>query len=172
MPIIIWGFYILQYNLIANQSLGFLVDNGATLNVFLMFIIGKIGLKKSYMMPIDLIMINFCGTIAQPLGVLLIELTTGCKSVETAFFVINVVIRYNMLLGWDWIHASRCIPSSLHQYLITWHGDGSVEVAKTDAKPFVITSKIANVLLYIGDMGTTTFFDCDNEGCRTNYTIT
>ena len=43
--------------------------------------------------------------------------------------------------GRDLIHANRCVPSSLHQFLIQWvgdaievvHSDSSADVATTDA---------------------------------------
>ena len=46
-----------------------------------------------------------------------------------------------MILGQDWIHASLCIPSTLHQFLIQWvrdeveiiHADASACVAMADA---------------------------------------
>jgi hypothetical protein len=73
-------------------------------------------------------------------GVALMELTIGSKTLATAFFVAEVQGSYNLILGQDWIHANRCVPSSLHQLLIQWvddkmeviHVDSSVEVTMTD----------------------------------------
>ena len=39
------------------------------------------------------------------------------------FFVIDIKGSYNLLLGHDWIHANCCVPSTMHQCLILWHGD-------------------------------------------------
>jgi hypothetical protein len=44
-------------------------------------------------------------------------------------------------LGHDWIHANRCVPSTLHQFLIQWiddenevvHANASTYIALTDA---------------------------------------
>lgn len=91
-----------------------LVDNIAILKVFLVFILRKMSKKKSDILPTDLIMANFYGTTTQPLGILSIGLTVRYKMTETILFVIDVVTTYNALLGQEWIHASRCIPSSLH----------------------------------------------------------
>ena len=58
-----------------------------------------------------------------------------------AFFVVDVQGSYNLILGRDWIRANRCVPSSLHQFLIQWvgdaieavHSDSSTDVAAVDA---------------------------------------
>lgn len=95
-----------------------LVNNGATLNVLPLSMFRKVGNKKSDMLSTGLILTKFYGTIAQPLRVLSIELTVKRRTAETTFFVIDAAITYKVSLGRDWIHASRCIASSLHQYLI------------------------------------------------------
>jgi hypothetical protein len=51
-------------------------------------------------------------------GVVSMELTVGGKSLPIAFFVIKVQDNYSVILGRDWIHVNRCIPSTLHQFLI------------------------------------------------------
>jgi hypothetical protein len=51
-------------------------------------------------------------------GVISMELTVGRKSLATVFFVIEVQGNYSVILGYDWIHANRCVPSTLYQFLI------------------------------------------------------
>jgi hypothetical protein len=53
------------------------------------------------------------------------------KTVRTSFFIINSKSTYTVLLGRDWIHASCCIPSTMHQCLIQWDGD-EVELVHAD----------------------------------------
>ena len=65
-------------------------------------------------------------------GVANMELTIGSKTLAIAFFVADVQGSYNLILGHDWIHANRCVPSSLHQFLIQWVGD-AVEVVHSDS---------------------------------------
>jgi hypothetical protein len=74
---------------------------------------------------------GFSGEPSQAKGIVSVELTVGSKTVPTAFFVVDVEGRYNVLLGRDWIHANCCIPSILHQCLIQWIGD-EVEVIEAD----------------------------------------
>jgi hypothetical protein len=56
------------------------------------------------------------------------------------FFVVDVKGCYNMLLGWDWIHANECVPSTLHQCVIQWISD-EVEVVQADEKVCVAMAK-------------------------------
>ena len=67
------------------------------------------------------------------------EVTIGSKTLAIAFFVAKVQGSYNLFLGCDWIHANRCVPSSLHQFLIQWVGD-NVEVVHADSSAYVATA--------------------------------
>ncbi len=77
-------------------------------------------------------------------GVISLELTVGSKSLTTVFFIIEVQGNYSVILGHDWIHANRCIPSTLHQFLIQWI-DEEVEVMHADASSYIaLTDATAN----------------------------
>jgi hypothetical protein len=69
-------------------------------------------------------------------GVVSMELTIGSKSLTTVFFVIEVQGNYSVILGRDWIHASRCIPSTMHQFLIQWIDD-EIEVVHADMSTYI-----------------------------------
>jgi hypothetical protein len=47
-------------------------------------------------------------------GVISMKLTVGNKSLIIAFFVIEVQGNYIIILGHNWIHINRCVPSTLH----------------------------------------------------------
>jgi hypothetical protein len=51
-------------------------------------------------------------------GVISMDLTVGSKSLATAFFIVEVQGNYSFILGRDWIHANRHIPSTFDQFLI------------------------------------------------------
>jgi hypothetical protein len=55
----------------------------------------------------------------------------GSKTLLTTFFVIEGKGAYSLLLGWNWIHANCCIPSTMHQQLIQWVDD-DIEVVQAD----------------------------------------
>jgi hypothetical protein len=65
-------------------------------------------------------------------GVTSVELTIGTKTLDAAFFVIDVEGNYSLILGRDWIHANQCVPSTLHKMLLQWVGD-DIEQVHVDA---------------------------------------
>jgi hypothetical protein len=69
-------------------------------------------------------------------GVVSMELTVESKSLASAFFIIEVHGNYSVILGRDWIHVYRCIPSTLHQFLIQWIDD-EIEVVHVDASAYI-----------------------------------
>jgi hypothetical protein len=69
-----------------------------------------------------------------------VELTIGSKTLPTTFFVIKGRGSYNLLLGWDWIHANCCIPSTMHQCIIQWITD-SVEMVKGETSLIVAATE-------------------------------
>ena len=68
-----------------------------------------------------------------------VELTIGSKTLLTTFFVINGKGSYSLLHGRDWIHANCCVPSTMHQCLIQWHGD-DVELVCADESVSIATA--------------------------------
>ena len=68
-----------------------------------------------------------------------VELTIGSKTLLTTFFVIDGKGSYSLLLGREWIHANYCMPSTMHQCLIQWHGD-DVELVRADESMSIATS--------------------------------
>jgi hypothetical protein len=56
------------------------------------------------------------------------------------FFVVDVKGHYNKLLGWDWIQANKCVPSTLHQCIIQWIND-EVEVLQADKEVCVTVAE-------------------------------
>jgi hypothetical protein len=61
-------------------------------------------------------------------GVMSVELTIGTKTLAATFFVADVEGNYSIILGRDWIHANQRVPSTLHQMLLQWVGDGVEQV--------------------------------------------
>ena len=59
------------------------------------------------------------------------KLTIKSKTLLTTFLVIDGKGSYSLLLSCDWIHANCCVPLTMHQCLIQWHGD-DVELVRVD----------------------------------------
>jgi hypothetical protein len=70
-------------------------------------------------------------------GVISMELTVVSKSLATKFFIIEVQGNYSVILSRDWIHANRCVSSTLHQFLIQWIND-EIEVVHADASAYIV----------------------------------
>ena len=77
-----------------------------------------------------------------------IKLTIRSKTLLTTFFVIDGKGSYSLLLGRDWIHANYCVPLTMHQCLIQWHGD-DVELVHADESMGVATADL--VFWELGD---------------------
>jgi hypothetical protein len=108
-----------------------LVDGGASGNIMPFSVFSKLNRKESELMKTNKRLSGFSGELCEAKGVICMELTVGSKTVETAFFVVDIRGRYDILLGRDWIHANCCIPSTLHQCLIQWVDD-DVEVIEAE----------------------------------------
>jgi hypothetical protein len=70
-------------------------------------------------------------------GVMSVELTIGTKTLATAFFVANVEGNFSLILYRDWIHANKCVPSTLHQMLLQLVGD-EVQQVHADASTCIV----------------------------------
>jgi hypothetical protein len=47
-----------------------------------------------------------------------------------------VQANYNVILEHDWIHVNRCVPSTLHLFLIQWIDD-EIKVVHADASAYI-----------------------------------
>ena len=74
---------------------------------------------------------DFGGNVSKTMGAMNVELTIESKTLLTTFFVIDGKGSYSLFLDRDWIHVNYCVPSTMHQCLIQWHGD-DVEVVRAD----------------------------------------
>jgi hypothetical protein len=72
----------------------------------------------------------------EPRGIVFMELTLGSMSLATTFFIIEVHGNYSVILGHDWIHTNRCIPSTLHQFLIQLIDD-EIKVVHADVSAYI-----------------------------------
>jgi hypothetical protein len=103
-------------------------------------------------------------------GVISMELTIGSKTLATAFFVAETQGNFSLILGRDWIHANKCVPSTLHQMLIKWvddevevvHGDNSACVAVADSHSIVVHVDVK--CLSDLDLSNYEFVSCSNNG--------
>jgi hypothetical protein len=108
-----------------------LVDTGATVNLMPYSVLHRLGHSSANLIKTNVMLNDFNRQPLEAMGVLNVELTVGRKTIPTSFFIVNSKSTYTVLLGWDWIHANYCIPSTMHQYLVQCDGD-EVEVVRAD----------------------------------------
>jgi hypothetical protein len=96
----------------------------------------KLGREDEELVKTNLMLNGMGGNLMEARGVISMELTIESKSLATAFFVVEVQGYYNVILGRDWIHVNRCVPSTLYQFLIQWI-DNEIEMVLTDASAYI-----------------------------------
>jgi hypothetical protein len=109
-----------------------LINGGAIINLIPYSFFKKMGKSDDELIKTNMTTNDVDG--GDPIGakgVASMELTMGSKTLAT-----EVQGNYSVILGWDWIHANYCIPSTLHQFLIQWVGDDT-EVIHADTSACV-----------------------------------
>jgi hypothetical protein len=107
----------------SDDDMELLIDGGAAVNLMPHSLFKKLGREDEELVKTNLTLNNVGGNPMEARGVMSIELTVGSKSLATTFFIIEVPCNYSIILGRDWIHANRCLPSTLHQFFIQWIND-------------------------------------------------
>jgi hypothetical protein len=95
-----------------------LIDGGAVINLMSYSIFKKLGRADNELVKTKLTLNGVGGNSMEARGVVSMELIVGSKSLTTTFFIIKVQDNYSIILGCDWIHVNRCVPSTLHQFLL------------------------------------------------------
>jgi hypothetical protein len=95
-----------------------LMNGGAAILLMPYSVFKKLEREDDKLMKTNLMLNDVGGNPMEARGVISMELTVGSKSLAITFFIVEVQGKYSVILGRDWIHANRCIPSILHQFLI------------------------------------------------------
>jgi hypothetical protein len=66
----------------------------------------KLGKGELDLIKTDMMLKDFEGKALPAREAINDELTIGSKTLPTTFFITNGKGSYNLLLGWDWIHAN------------------------------------------------------------------
>jgi hypothetical protein len=145
-----------------------LVDNGATINILPYKMFSNLAKTEEDLTPSDMAVNGFTGEPTLTKGIIPIQIKVGSKVNTTAFFVVNTKLTYNALLGRDWIHSNWVVPSSLHQVIMFWKDNNSIEIVTADDKPFTVCNNV-DAMLYNKNMSIVKFAGLNN---RTTYSIT
>jgi hypothetical protein len=117
-----------------------MVDGGAGVNVMPLSMFERMKYHEDELMRTNTSLSAFTGEVTEAREVLSVELMVRSKTLATAFFVVDVNGRYNLLLDRDWIHLNGCVSSTLHQCLIQWIGD-EVEVVSAEDSACISTTE-------------------------------
>jgi hypothetical protein len=93
-------------------------DDDDVVNLMPYSIFKNLGREDDELVNTNLTLNGMGGNLMEARGLISMELTVGSKSLTTAFFVVEMQDNYSVILDRDWIHANRCIPSTLHQFVI------------------------------------------------------
>jgi hypothetical protein len=113
-----------------------LVDGGIAINLMSYSVFRKLGREDNELVKTNLTLNGMGGNSMEARSIISMELTVGSKSLTTAFFVVKVHGNYSIILGHDWIHVNRCVPSTLHQFMIQWIDD-KIEIVHVDASAYI-----------------------------------
>ncbi|XP_051139076.1 uncharacterized protein LOC127256893 [Andrographis paniculata] len=123
------------------------IDNGAIFDVMPLKTLKKLGKGIGDLSPVDIEMTSFTRQPTKPEGMVVAPIEVGPKVISTVFFVVDANTTYSVLLRRDWIHASKCVPSSLHQHIMFWKGD-KVFRMDVNTNPFGSTEVVEESVLY------------------------
>jgi hypothetical protein len=104
-----------------------LIDGGDAVNLMPEFLLNKIGKCSTNLHPHNIVLSNYEGETRFSLGAIQVEVVVGSITRPTLFLVVASKANYNLLLGREWIHGVRAVPSTLHQRISIWREDGVVE---------------------------------------------
>jgi hypothetical protein len=148
-----------------------LVDGGAIVNLMSYSLFKKLGGSDEELINANMTVNGVGGgeTMGAK-GVISMELTIGSKTLATTFFVAETQGNFSLIIGRDWIHANKCVPSTLHQMLIQWVDD-EAEVVPGDNSACVVVADSHSIGIHDDvkclsglDLSDYEFVSCSNNG--------
>ena len=88
----------------------------------------KLGLGEAELTSFTSPIFGFSGELTVPLGKTVLPVLAGPINLRTKFIVVRASSPYNSIMGRDWLHRMRAIPSTLHQKIRFSTKDGVMEL--------------------------------------------
>uniref|UniRef100_A0A2N9EE12 Reverse transcriptase domain-containing protein n=1 Tax=Fagus sylvatica TaxID=28930 RepID=A0A2N9EE12_FAGSY len=104
------------------------IDQGSFAEVMYQDLYMKLGLGEAELSSFTSPIYGFSGEPTVPLGKTILPVLTGPINLQTEFIVVKASSPYNAIMGRDWLHRMRAIPSTLHQKLRFPTKDGIMEL--------------------------------------------
>ncbi|CAL2270559.1 unnamed protein product [Prunus armeniaca] len=125
----------------------------------------KLGKTKVDLIPSELTISNFAGTITAIHGILIIELEVGSKNLMVSYLAVDNTSSYHALRGRDQIHQTMNIPSYLQHELLMWNEEiKDYEIVKADPKPFLLPANSIAARFYNEDIARLTVSELIKNG--------
>ena len=105
-----------------------LVDQGSFAEVMYKGLYDNLGLKEADLDNFSSPVFGFSSESTTPLGKTTLPVLAGPINLQTEFIVIHGSSPYNAIMGRNWLHRMRAVPSTLHQKLRFPTEDGIMEV--------------------------------------------
>jgi hypothetical protein len=105
-----------------------LIDQGSFAEVMYLDLYEKLGLSEVDLYGFTTPIFGFSGEPVIPLGKTVLPVLAGPVNLQTEFIVVKASSPYNAIMGRDWLHRMKAIPSTLHQKLRFPTADGVMEL--------------------------------------------
>jgi hypothetical protein len=119
-----------------------LVDQGSFAEVMYQDLYEKLGLGEVDLTSFTSPIFGFSGEPTVPLGKTILPTLASPINLQTEFIVVKASSPYNAIMGHDWLHRMKVVPSTLHQNLRFPTKDGIMELNgdQVMAKPCVLAT--------------------------------
>jgi hypothetical protein len=94
-----------------------LIDQGSFTKVMYQDLYEKLGLGESDLTSFASPVFGFLGESIVPQGKTILPVLVGLINLQTEFIVVRASSPYNAIMGKDWLHKMKAVPSTLHQKL-------------------------------------------------------
>ena len=122
-----------------------MVDGGAGLNLCTLKLIKALGILEAFVDTTKSIFIKaYDDEERKSKGVVTLPIRIGPALMETKFQVLDLTLPYNLMLGRQWIHAMKAVPSTYHQCL-KFPYNGTEITIDGDPDPFQYHTKLKQI---------------------------
>jgi hypothetical protein len=132
-----------------------LIDQGSFAEVMYQDLYEKLGLGEAELSSFTTPIFGFSREPTVPLGKTMLPVLAGPINLQTEFIVVKASSPYNAIMGRDWLHRMKAIPSTLHQKLRFPTIDGVMELNgdQVTAKQCVLAMTKWKAIAEVRDLG-------------------
>jgi hypothetical protein len=132
-----------------------LIDQGSFAEIMYQDLYEKLELQEAELSSFTTPIFGFSGEPTVPLGKTMLPVLAGPINLQTEFIVVKASSPYNAIMGRDWLHRMKAIPSTLHQKLRFPTAEGVMELNgdQVTAKQCVLAATRKRIAEEVRDRG-------------------